>query len=92
MLRLPLNRKMLKKLSQLGKKRGNFTNEEVKEYLGLDICIRDLQRYMRVIEMTYDYELRVWRKKKELPTVRERYINKIKRAYAEMGLEWTHGS
>lgn len=72
--KLHLSEEMYTKLDLLNNKllHQNMTNEQVREFLAIDVNTAALQRYLQKVGIKYDWGLKVWRRRKEKVSLEEK--------------------
>lgn len=85
-----ITKKMQRKLSKVKAKGSviDLKNDEVKEMLGIEGGVPILGFYMSSIGMTYDWKLKVWRKKKPVSSPYHRSIVKLQEIKERHGFDF----
>lgn len=85
---MPLNKRTYGLLTNLSEKIGEegWTHEAVKEFMGMDLNIRMMYRYLRKVDLTYDYQRKIWRHKKANPGPYHRMVKKLQGVYKKLGI------
>jgi hypothetical protein len=75
--KLHLSEEMYNKLELLNNKllQGGMSNEEVKEFLAIDVNTAALRRYLQKVDVKYDWALKLWRRRKERVSLEEKLDN-----------------
>jgi hypothetical protein len=75
--KLHLSEEMYTKLELLNNKllHGGMTNEQVKEFLAIDVNTAALRRYLQKVDVKYDWALKLWRRRKERVSLEEKLDN-----------------
>lgn len=85
-----ITRKMQRRLEKVRAKGYviDMKTEEVREMLGIDGGVPILAFYMSSIGMTYDWKLKVWRKKKPISSPYHRSITRLEAIKEKYGLDF----
>ena len=75
--KLHLSEEMYTKLELLNNKllHQNMTNEQVREFLAIDVNTAALRSYLQKVGVKYDWGLKAWRRRKQKVSLEEKLDN-----------------